>query len=131
MPPEAAPVAPLSRNAEPIDQRSRRIRVFAGSVTTPLGRPTTTVSPSPLPSAPWENVACPAVALSVEVDESHGSTDFTGPAKHVTREMAPGALTVAVVEPIGTDQPLPVMLRYSSSWSANPLRTPSRRYRIV
>lgn len=63
---------------------------FAGLVTTPLGRPTTTVSPSPLPSAPWENVACPAVALSVEVDESHGSTDFTGPAKHVTREDDPG-----------------------------------------
>ena len=68
----------------------------------------------------------PSLPLLVALE--HGSVDRSGPLKQATCVMSAGASTVAVARWIGTVQPGPIALRFSSSWSSNPLSTPRSVY---
>ena len=88
--------------------------------TLPFGNATTTDIPAPSPSPVWRNVA---VAPS-DVLAAQPSWLPLGPAKHSTRWIVAGPVTVAVAVAIGTCWSVPTVFQYSSSWSGKVFSAP-------
>jgi hypothetical protein len=92
-----------------------------------LGKATTAVKPEPLPRSDWRNAAvAPSEDLSAQP-----SWLPDGPAKHSTRWIVSGPVTVACAAEIGTSHSVPTTFQYSSSWSEKLPRAPRTVYPMV
>src|SRR5262249_7216924 len=99
-------------------------RVGPRGGTAPLGIATTTVMAALGGMAFWVKVAVGPLLVALV----QGSVDRSGPLKHATWVMSAGASTLTLARWIGTVHPGPIALRFNSSWSGNPLRTPRSVY---
>src|SRR5205814_9823684 len=120
--PPSPAVTGVIENAVPRLKRSSRIGFGGG--TTPFGMAATTVRAAAGGMSPWLNVAVGPLLVAL----AHGSVDRRGPLKQATGVMSVGASTVTVARWMGTVHPGPIALRFSSSWSGNPLSTPRSVY---
>src|SRR5262249_19135571 len=103
---------------------NRSSRMGSGGGTAPLGIATTTVMAALGGMAVWVKVAVGPLLVALV----QGSVDRSGPLKHATWVMSAGASTLTLARWIGTVHPGPIALRFNSSWSGNPLRTPRSVY---